>query len=165
MKFHKLRAGEVAGSYLIDSPVTETDILRMAQQLATNRLSKGRALTNPHKVREHLQVLLQDLPHEVFAVLLLDSKHRVISFEELFRGTIDAAGVYPREVVKTVLAHNAAAVILVHNHPSGDPSPSQADIHLTQTLKNALSVVGTTTLDHFIVGREGVVSLAEQGRL
>ncbi len=110
-------------------------------------------------------MLLQDLPHEVFAVLLLDSKHRVISFEELFRGTIDAAGVYPREVVKTVLAHNAAAVILVHNHPSGDPSPSQADIHLTQTLKNALSMVGTTTLDHFIVGREGVVSLAEQGRL
>lgn len=165
MKFHKLRAGEVAGNYLVDSPVSETDILRMAQQLATQRLSKGRALTDPHKVREHLQVLLQDLPHEIFAVLLLDSKHRVISFEELFRGTLDAASVYPREVVKTVLAHNAAAVILVHNHPSGDPSPSQADIRLTQTLKNALVMVGTTTLDHFIVGSEDIVSLAEQGLL
>ena len=165
MKFHKLRAGEVAGSYLVDSPVSENDILRMAQQLATQRLSKGRALTDPHKVREHLQVLLQDLPHEVFAVLLLDSKHRVISFEELFRGTLDAASVYPREVIKTVLAQNAAAVILVHNHPSGDPSPSQADIRLTQTLKNALAMVGTTTLDHFSVGSEGIVSLAEQGLL
>lgn len=165
MKFHKLRAGEVAGSYLVDSPVTETDILRMAQQLATHRLSKGRALTDPHKVREHLQVLLQNLQHEVFAVLLLDSKHRVIRFEELFRGTIDAASVYPREVVKTVLAHNAAAVILVHNHPSGDPSPSQADLRLTQTLKNALAMVGTTTLDHFIVGHEGITSLAELGHL
>ena len=165
MKFHRLRAGEVAGSYLVDSPVSENDILRMAQQLATQRLSKGRALTDPHKVREHLQVLLQDLPHEVFAVLLLDSKHRVISFEELFRGTLDAASVYPREVSKTVLAQNAAAVILVHNRPSGDPSPSQADIRLTQTLKNALAMVGTTTLDHFIVGSEGIVSLAEQGLL
>lgn len=165
MKFHKLKAGEAAGSYLVDSPVTEADILRMAHQLANHRLSRGRALTDPQKVREHLQVLLQGLPYEVFALLLLDSKHRVISFEELFRGTIDAASVYPREVIKTVLENNAAAVILVHNHPSGDPSPSQADIRLTHTLKSALTVIGTTTLDHFIVGREGVVSLAEQGHL
>lgn len=165
MKLHKLKAGEVAGSYLVDSPVTEADILRMAQQLAAKRFSKGRALTDPHKVREHLQVLLQDRPHEVFAVLLLDSKHRVIHFLELFRGSIDGASVYPREVVKAVLEHNAAAVILAHNHPSGDPSPSQADIRLTQTLKSTLALVSTTTLDHFIVGHEGVVSLAELGYL
>lgn len=165
MKYHKLKASEVAGSYLVESPITEADILRMAHQLANNRLSKGRALTDPNKVKEHLQVLLQDYTYEVFAMLLLDSKHRVISFEELFRGTIDAANIYPREVIKTVLDHNAAAVILLHNHPSGDPSPSQADIRLTHTLKNALDLIGTRTLDHLIVGREGVVSLAEQGHL
>ena len=137
----------------------------MAQQLANHRLSKGQALTDPHKVRKHLQVLLQDYPYEVFAILLLDGKHRIISFQELFRGSIDGASVYPREVVKLVLEHNAAAVILVHNHPSGDPAPSQADIGLTHTLKSTLALIGTNTLDHLIVGREGIVSLAEQGHL
>ena len=162
MKFHKLRAGEVAGSYLVDSPVTETDILRMAQQLATHRLSKGRALTDPHKVREHLQVLLQDLPHEVFAVLLLDSKHRVIRFEELFRGTLDAASVYPREVIKTVLAQNAAAVILVHNHPSGDPSPSATDIRMTKEIIAIAEPMGISVHDHIIIGRHGHASMRGQ---
>lgn len=113
----------------------------------------------------YLQILLQEYEHEVFAVLLLDNKHRVIQFQELFRGTLDGASVYPREVVKLALAHNAAAVILVHNHPSGDPVPSQADRVLTIKLKQALELVSIRTLDHIVVGREGCVSLAELGDL
>ncbi|MDH1731281.1 DNA repair protein RadC [Pseudomonas chengduensis] len=165
MKLHRCKAGESAGTYVVDSPVSESDILLLAQQLASNRLTKGRALTDPKQVFEHLQTLLQHLEHEVFALLLLDSKHRVITFRELFRGTLDGASVYPREVVKTALEHNAAAVILVHNHPSGDPDPSQADRRLTATLQTALNLVGVRTLDHIIVGTEGCVSLAELGAL
>lgn len=165
MKYHKLRAGKEAGTYIMESPVTEADILQMAQQLAMIRLSKGRALTEPRHVFSHLQTLLQYHEHEVFAVLLLDTKHRVLGFRELFRGTLDSASVYPREVVKIALEHNAAAAILVHNHPSGDPEPSQADLTLTQSLKHALNLIGTRILDHVIVGHEGCVSLAEQGHL
>ena len=165
MKYHKLRAGEDTGTYVMEAPVTEADILRMAQQLAMSRLSKGRALTEPKQVFSHLQTLLKYHEHEVFALLLLDTKHRIIGFQELFRGTLDGASVYPREVVKIALEHNAAAVILVHNHPSGDPEPSQADRTLTTTLKNALNMIGTQTLDHIVVGHEGCVSLAERGYL
>ena len=165
MKYHKLKAGEATGTYVMDSPVTEADILQMARQLAMSRLSKGRALTDPKQVFSHLQTLLQYHEHEVFALLLLDTKHRVISFRELFRGTIDGASVYPREVVKIALEQNAAAVILVHNHPSGDPEPSQADRSLTRTLREALNLIGVRTLDHIIVGSDGCKSLAEQGYL
>jgi len=165
MKYHKLRAGEESGTYVMESPVTEADILQMAQQLAMSRLSKGWALTEPKQVFSHLQTLLQYHEYEVFALLLLDSKHRVIAFREIFRGTLDAASVYPREVVKIALEHNAAAAILVHNHPSGDPEPSESDRILTTTLKNALNMVGTRILDHVVVGREGSVSLAEMGYL
>ncbi|MBZ5239758.1 RadC family protein [Pseudomonas aeruginosa] len=165
MKLRKLQAGETAGSYIIDSPVTETDILRMARQLASRRVARGKPLTDPLLVAEHLQTLLQDYEHEVFALLLLDSKNRVIDFREVFRGTIDTTRIYPREVAKTALKHNAAAVILVHNHPSGDPEPSQADRDLTRLLKAALDLVGTRTLDHIVVGHEGFVSMAQQGYL
>lgn len=165
MKLHKLKASDIAGSYIIDSPVTEAEILSLALQLAARRMARGKPLTDPLQVAEHLQVLLQDHEHEVFALLLLDNKNRVIGFRELFRGTLDRASVYPREVLKTVFEHNAAAVILVHNHPSGDPTPSQADRRLTRTLKTALDMVGTRTLDHIVVGREGFVSLAQQGCL
>ncbi|WP_448118457.1 RadC family protein [Pseudomonas serbica] len=165
MKYHKLRAGEESSTYVMESPVTEADILQMAQQLAMSRLAKGRALTEPKQVFRHLQTLLQYHEYEVFALLLLDSKHRVITFREIFRGTLDAASVYPREVVKIALEHNAAAAILVHNHPSGAPEPSQSDLTLTTTLKNALDMVGTRILDHVVVGREGSVSLAEMGYL
>jgi DNA repair protein RadC len=165
MKYHKLVAGETTGTYVMETPVTEADILQMAQQLAMSRLSKGRALTEPKQVFSHLQTLLQHHEYEVFALLMLDAKHRVIGFRELFRGTLDGASVYPREVVKIALEHNAAAVILVHNHPSGDPEPSQADRGLTTTLKNALNLVGTRILDHVVVGHDGCVSFAERGYL
>ena len=165
MKYHKLTAGEMTGTYVMESPVTEADMLQMAKQLAMSRLSKGRALTEPKQVFSHLQTLLRYHEHEIFALLLLDTKHRVIGFRELFRGTLDGASVYPREVVKVALEHNAAAVILVHNHPSGDPEPSQADRTLTTMLKNTLNLIGTQTLDHIVVGSEGCVSMAERGYL
>lgn len=165
MKLHKLKAGESTGTYLIESPVSEADILLMAQQLASKRLRRGRPLTSPNVVFSHLQTLLGGYEHEVFALLMLDSKHRVLEFKELFRGTLDAASVYPREVVKICLEYNAAAVILVHNHPSGDPEPSQADRLLTRKLQDALSLVDIRTLDHIVVGSEGCVSLAEKGHL
>lgn len=135
MRLHKLKASDTTGTYLVDSPVTENDILLMARQLASLRLRKGRALTSPKEVFSHLQALLADYEHEVFALLMLDSRHRVIAFEELFRGTLDGASVYPREVVKLALEHNAAALILVHNHPSGDPEPSMADRNLTVSVR------------------------------
>ena len=165
MKLHKLKAGEATGTYLVESPVSEADILLMAQQLAGQRLRRGRPLTSPHAVFSHLQTLLADYEHEVFALLMVDSKHRVLAFKELFRGTLDAASVYPREVVKLCLEHNSAAVILVHNHPSGDPEPSQADLTLTRKLQDALNLVDIRTLDHIVVGSEGCVSLAERGYL
>lgn len=161
MRLHKLKASETAGAYEVESPVTEDDILLMARQLANLRLRRGRALTSPQEVFSHLQTLLADYEHEVFALLMLDSKHRVLGFHELFRGTLDGASVYPREVVKIALQYNAAAMILVHNHPSGDPEPSLADRILTQKLKEALSIVGVRTLDHIVVGREGCISMAE----
>lgn len=163
MKNHKLKAGETTGTYVMESPVTEADILQMAQQLAMSRLSKGRSLTEPKQVFSHLQTLLQYHEHEVFALLLLDTTHRVIGFRELFRGTLDGAGVYPREVVKIALEHSAAAVILVHYDPSSDSEPSQADCARTTSLKNALNLIGTQILDHIVVGREGCTSLIEQG--
>ena len=101
----------------------------------------------------------------MFALLMLDSRHRVIAFEEVFRGTLDSASVYPREVVKIALEHNAAALILVHNHPSGDPEPSQTDRNLTTKLQDALNLVGVRALDHVVVGQEDCVSLAERGYL
>lgn len=166
MLLHKLRSGETPGTYLIENPqepLTEQDILHMAQQLARRRLSKGRVLSNPSMVFDHLQVLLQDLEHECFALLLLDTRHRVIRFEVLFQGTLDSTSVYPREVVKVALKHNAAAAILIHNHPSGNPEPSAADKTLTQSLHRVLGPIEVTVLDHIVVGREGCVSLAERG--
>ncbi|PZW40200.1 DNA repair protein RadC [Pseudomonas sp. URMO17WK12:I2] len=129
MKLHKLKANETTGTYVVESPVTETDIMLMARQLATLRLRRGRALTSPKEVFSHLQALLADYEHEVFALLMLDSRHRVIAFREMFRGTLDGASVYPREIVKVALEHNAAAIILVHNHPSGIPSPAKRIAH------------------------------------
>ena len=162
MKYHKLIPGETIGTYVMGSSVTEADILQMAQQLAMSRLSKGQTLTEPRHVFSHLQTLLQYHEYEVFALLLLDTKHRVICFRELFRGTLDSSSIYPREVMKIALEHNAAALILVHNYPSGNPEPSQADLTLTTTLRNALNMIGTRILDHVIVGIEGCVSFAER---
>ena len=122
------------------------------------------ALTSPALAKDAIQLRLAGLAHEVFACLFLDNQHRVIKFEEMFRGTIDGASVYPREVVKAALACNAAAVMFAHNHPSGVADPSEADKHITRRLKEALAMVDIRVLDHFVVG-DVIYSFAEQGLL
>ena len=138
------------------------EIVRRASREA---LARGAALTSPEAVRDYLRVLLAARPCEVFVVLFLDSQHRLIAADELFRGTLAQTSVYPREVVKAALAHNAAAVILAHNHPSGLAEPSRADELLTQALQSALALVDVRTLDHFVVAAGQVVSFAERGLL
>ncbi|MFJ7566472.1 DNA repair protein RadC [Herminiimonas sp. NPDC097707] len=166
MRYHKLKAGSEPGTYVMESTlVTEEDILTMAKQLSRRRLNKGRALTSPGDVKEHLRTLLQDYAHEIFAVLLLDTQHKIIGFHEMFRGTIDSTSVYPREVAKLALEHNAAAIILTHNHPSGEPKPSQADIKLTKVLIESLALIGVRVLDHIVVSSQGCTSLAERGEM
>ncbi|MCD6009263.1 RadC family protein [Halomonas sp. IOP_31] len=165
MHHRKLSAGETAGTYHVTGSVTESELLSIAKAFARRRLARGRKITQPALAFEYLQLLLQDYEHEVFSALFLDSQHRVISFEELFRGTIDSASVYPREVVKQALACNAAAMILVHNHPSGDPAPSDADRRITQRLKEALGLVEIRVIDHIVVGSEGCGSFEELGYL
>lgn len=165
MRYHKLNAGERPGTYVVTNPVTEQDLLHIANQIARKRLAKGTAITSSTVAAKQLQTLLQEREHEVFAVLFLDSQHRVLAFEELFRGSLDGASVYPREVLKRALTLNSASIIAVHNHPSGNPEPSQADRALTQALKAALALVDIRLLDHLVVGAEGHVSLAERGVL
>lgn len=138
-------------------------VMEMARRHLYEDLKRGDALTSPGAVRRYLRSRLAALPHEVFACLFLDNQHRVIAFEELFRGTLDSASVYPREVMKRALAHNAAALILTHNHPSGVAEPSQADLHLTRRLREALGLVDIRVLDHLVIGDGEPVSLAERG--
>lgn len=126
-------------------------------------LQRGDALTSPDDTRRYLSARLRGYGHEVFAALFLDNRHRVIAFEELFSGTIDGASVHPREVVKRALSHNAAALILAHNHPSGVAEPSRADESITRRLREALALVEIRVLDHLIVGDGEIVSLAERG--
>jgi len=140
-------------------------VLEMSRRHMLEQLQRGDSLTSPQASRDYLLSQLRDSPHEIFACLFLDNRHRVIVFEQLFRGTIDGANVYPREVVKAALKHNAAAVILAHNHPSGVAEPSQADESITQRLKQALALVDIRVLDHIIVGDGVTVSLAERGVL
>jgi DNA repair protein RadC len=125
----------------------------------------GSVLTAPEPTRAFLTTQLRDRAYEVFCCLYLDNRHRLISFEELFRGTIDGASVHPREVVKQALSHNAAALIFAHNHPSGIAEPSAADELITQRLKAALALVDIRVLDHFIVGDGTCLSFAERGLL
>ena len=140
-------------------------ILEAAQKLLETRARYGSALTSPGAVRDYLRLSLSDRPHEVFVCIWLDAQHRVMEFEELFRGTLTQTSVYPREVVKAALAKNAAAVIFAHNHPSGVAQPSQADELLTRNLKEALSLIDVKVLDHFIVAGLQGVSFAERGLL
>lgn len=138
-------------------------VLEMARRALREEMQSGNALTSPRAVREYLQLLLRGKAHEVFMAIFLDAQHRVITAEELFQGTLTQASVYPREIVKRALHHNAAAVILAHNHPSGVAEPSQADKILTEALKQALSLVDVRTLDHFIVADAACLSFAERG--
>jgi DNA repair protein RadC len=123
------------------------------------------AITSPGDTRDYLKLRLDGIPYEVFAVLLLDNRHQILKYVELFRGTINAASVHPREVIRLVLPTNAAAVIFAHNHPSGVIEPSQADQRITQRLKDALALIDVRVLDHIVVGQGQGVSFAERGLL
>ena len=140
-------------------------IVEQALELLASEVQGANALTSPGVIKDFLRLKLGERQHEVFAVVFLDTQHRVIAIEELFRGTLSQTSVYPREVVKESLARNAAAVVLVHNHPSGSAEPSRADEFLTTTLRQALALVDVRVLDHLIVTRTSVTSFAELGLL
>jgi DNA repair protein RadC len=139
--------------------------LELARRHFREALRSGPALTAPEATRTFLLAQLRDRPYEVFCCLYLDNRHRLIAFEELFRGTIDRAGVHPREVLRQTLLHNAAAVILAHNHPSGVLEPSQADELITRRLKEALALMDVRVLDHLIIGDGHCFSFCEHGLL
>lgn len=151
-------------AYVTHEPLTANQVLEKAAEILADRYARNGELNSPDIVKEFLSYKLGGYDREVFAILLLDSSHHLIEYRELFFGTIDAASVYPREVVKTVLEANAAAVILAHNHPSGNPEPSLADKNITRKLVDALALVDIRVLDHVVVGRE-CVSFAERGLL
>ena len=140
-------------------------IVEQALELLASEVQGANALTSPGVIKDFLRLKLGERPHEVFAVVFLDTQHRVIAIEELFRGTLSQTSVYPREVVKESLARNAAAVVPVHNHPSGSAEPSRADEFLTTTLRQALALVDVRVLDHLVVTRTSVTSFAELGLL
>jgi len=140
-------------------------VLEMARRYLHESISHRSALDNPMATKQFLQGQLSYQQREVFACLFLDNKHQVIAFDKLFFGTIDGASVHPREVVKSTLRHNAAAVIFAHNHPSGDPQPSAADISITLQLKAALKLIDVRVLDHVIIGNGSTSSLAELGHI
>jgi DNA repair protein RadC len=144
-------------------PATASEIIAAARRAMTHRVRRGTAMDSPRAVREFLAIKLGSLEHELFAVLLLDNRHRLIDYIELFRGTIDGASVHPREVVKLALARNAAALVLAHPHPSGAAEPSHADELITRRLREALALVDIRVLDHIIIAGGEAMSFAERG--
>ncbi len=141
----------------------EREVLKAAEQLLAAQIKQRPVFEAPGEVRSFLKLHLAPLEHEMFGILYLDAQHRLIAYEDLFRGSLTQTSVYPREVVKNALMHNAAAVVLAHNHPSGVAEPSQADRSLTDVLKRALDLVDVRVLDHFVVTAAAIVSFAERG--
>ena len=160
-----LFCSERASAYGDDPYMKLQAAIELAARSLTEELQSREALTSPGAVRDLLRLKLAGLPHEVFVCIHLDAQHRVISVEEMFRGTLTQTSVYPREVVKAALKANAAAVIFAHNHPSGVAQPSRADELLTRELKDALALVEVKVLDHFIVAGTSALSFAERGLL
>jgi len=140
----------------------EQDIIEQAKAILDKRIRHGEAMSTPAQTQDFLRLELSQEKAEVFGVLFLDNRHRVISFDRMFNGTIDGASVYPREVARRALEHNAAAVILAHNHPSGITDPSEADKQITMRLKDTLALIDVRVLDHIIVG-DNTISFAEMG--
>ena len=144
----------------------EDNTIKAALDILNARLKNDNfTITSPGDTKNFLALKMSHLEHEVFSVMLLSNRHQMIKYVELFRGTIDGASVYPREVLKLALKHNAAALIVAHNHPSGVAEPSQSDLNITKRLKDALAMVDIRLLDHFIVGHNSTLSLAERGDL
>lgn len=157
---------EASPAYIVNQDlVSDDDIIGRALYILESRMKSGPVISSPAAARAFLTLKLGGLEHEVFAVVFLDSQHNVIAYEEMFRGTLSESCVYPREVIKRVLALNAGAVILAHNHPSGVLTPSRADELLTTTLKTSLHLVDCRVVDHIVVGPTGHLSFAEKGLL
>lgn len=168
---------ETAAHYFAPSPQMPTpppsspwwsdddQILARARAVARSRLASGAFITSPTSAYDALQALIGDREHEVFAIVYLTTQNRIITHEELFRGTVNAASVYPREIVKNVLSHNVAAVLLAHNHPSGEVQPSQADRSITTKIQQALEYIDVDVLDHIIVSPSDRLSFKERGLL
>ncbi|MEH8101368.1 RadC family protein [Aeromonas veronii] len=165
MLHHKLIAGEIPGTYLITDIVTDDDLLTIAQEIARSKLAKGIAITDKNLATQALQGLLQSREREVFVAIFLDNQHRILAHEELFLGTLTAATIHPREIIKQALHYNAAAVLMAHNHPSGYAEPSCADIEITQLVKDVLKLIEVRLLDHLVVSSYECVSLTERGLL
>ena len=159
-KFKELLVRDQSGNTRRPS---EDEILLAARNILSRKVRRGSSMASPQLVKDFLRIKLGMLEHEIFCVLLLDKRHRLIEYVELFRGTLDGASVHPREVVKLALAKNAAALVLAHPHPSGVAEPSQADQLITQRLRDALSLVDVCVLDHLIVTNSEVLSFAERG--
>jgi DNA repair protein RadC len=140
-------------------------VLEMSRRHLREQLQGRDTIDSPQSTVSYLTARLRDYPHEVFAALFLDNRHRVIAYDELFHGTIDGASVHPREVVRTALKHNAAAVIFSHNHPSGVAEPSQADLRITERLRDALALVDVRVLDHIVIGDGEHCSFAQRGMI
>jgi DNA repair protein RadC len=160
LSFSSLMVRDAQGRYLL---ATAEQIMEAARQAIERKMQRGTSFTSPAAVKEYLRAKLAGFEHEVFAVLFMDTQHRLIEYAEMFRGTIDGASVYPREVVKEALRLNAAAVIVSHSHPSGNPEPSGTDRALTLRLKEALGLVDVRVLDHIIVAGTDTTSFAERG--
>ncbi|MEW6984320.1 DNA repair protein RadC [Colwelliaceae bacterium 6471] len=151
-------------NYITEDPMTAEQVLEKAAEILQNRYLDSEAFTSSQATLDFLQFKLGKYEREVFAVMVLNSQHKLIEYKELFFGTINSASVHPREVVKEVLHQNGAAVIFAHNHPSGELEPSQADIAITKRLKDALALIDVQVLDHIVVG-DGATSFAERGLL
>ena len=168
MKQPRLRLVETENRFAALKPdeLTESEVgsvMDLALRVLAIRHKKGQPLENPEQTQAYLRLHLAERPKEVFVCLFLDNKHRLLAMEELFQGTIDGASVHPREVVRRAIEVNAAALIIAHNHPSGVPEPSQADLRITQRLTDALKLVDIRVLDHVVVATEGSFSFAERG--
>lgn len=155
----------LTGVYTVPRSVTADQIIEKSKAILASRVFNSRQLSDFSQVKDYLVTELAGLEHEVFGILFLTNRHRAIAFRKLFTGTVNGCAVYPREAVKAALRHNAAAAILVHNHPSGVAEPSRADELLTTRLKEALALIDVQVLDHIVVGMAETVSFAERGLL
>lgn len=153
------------GHYELCRPASSEEIIAMAMNLLKYRFRRGSPINSPQTMHSFLKLNLGQIDYESFCVIFLDNRHRLLAFEHIFRGTIDGASVFPREVVKMALGHSAAAVIFVHNHPSGVAEPSHADRAITTRLRDALALVDVRVLDHFVVAGTDIISFAERGLL
>lgn len=152
-------------AYNAKMTLSEQKTINKAKKILASKLKKGHKLCSPNDVRDYITLKLGMLEHEVFCVLFLNNQNQVLQFDEVFSGTVNETPVYPREIVKRALYHNAASVILVHNHPSGETEPSSADMNVTSRLQKALKLIDIEVLDHMIVAGSKITSFAERGIL